>query len=131
MLQSLGLDHSQLGHSHSFRIGAASSCSKAGIEDHLIKTLERWSSDCHIHTPLSAVSEVQRKNVPLMIPGIPCWIIYACSLDVFVNSVEVIYTYQPLNNIILYTGFGYKISHCRTIKCLRLLLITLVVAGIR
>ena len=64
VLQSMGLDHSQLGQGHSFRIGAASSCSKAGIEDHLIKTLGRWSSDCYIryiHTPLSAVSEAQRK----------------------------------------------------------------------
>ena len=43
VLQSLGLDHSRLGQGHSFRIGAASSCSKAGVEDHLIQTLGRWS----------------------------------------------------------------------------------------
>ena len=62
VLQSLGLDHSRLGQGHSFRIGAASSCSKAGIEDHLIKKLGRWSSNCYIryiHTPLSAVSQAQ------------------------------------------------------------------------
>ena len=61
VLQSLGLDHGQ---GHSFRIGAATSCSKAGIEDHLIQTLGRWSSNCYIryiHTPLSAVSQAQRK----------------------------------------------------------------------
>lgn len=54
-----------------------------------------------------------------MIPGIPYWIIYACSRDVFVNvnevfssvqcvSVEAMFTYQPLYNMIHYTGFGYK-----------------------
>ncbi|XP_052098932.1 uncharacterized protein LOC127733656 [Mytilus californianus] len=33
---------------HSFRIGAATSAGKAKIEDHLIKTLGRWSSDSYI-----------------------------------------------------------------------------------
>ncbi|XP_076086765.1 uncharacterized protein LOC143057348 [Mytilus galloprovincialis] len=33
---------------HSFRIGAATSAGKAKIEDHLIKTLGRWTSDSYI-----------------------------------------------------------------------------------
>lgn len=41
---------------HSFRIGAATSCVKAGMEGHIIKTLGRWRSDCYeryIRTPIS------------------------------------------------------------------------------
>ena len=34
--------------SHSFRIGAATSAALAGIPDHLIKTLGRWSSDAYL-----------------------------------------------------------------------------------
>lgn len=33
---------------HSFRIGAATSAAAAGIEDHVIQTLGRWSSNCYI-----------------------------------------------------------------------------------
>ncbi|XP_060070770.1 uncharacterized protein LOC132557283 [Ylistrum balloti] len=33
---------------HSFRIGASTSAAAAGVEDHVIQTLGRWSSDCFI-----------------------------------------------------------------------------------
>ena len=63
LIEHLGLDNSHFS-SHSFRIGAATSCSAAGIEDHLIQTLGRWSSNCYIsyiHTPLTAISRAQRQ----------------------------------------------------------------------
>lgn len=43
---------------HSFRIGAATSAAKARIEDHLIQSLGRWTSDSYvryIRTPDSAL----------------------------------------------------------------------------
>jgi len=33
---------------HSFRIGAATSAAKAGVKDHMIQTLGRWSSNCYV-----------------------------------------------------------------------------------
>ncbi|CAC5424848.1 unnamed protein product [Mytilus coruscus] len=33
---------------HSFRIGAGTAAGQANIEDHMIKTLGRWSSDCYV-----------------------------------------------------------------------------------
>ena len=47
---------------HSFRIGAATTASKANIQDHLIKCLGRWSSNCHIRyirTPECAIRSAQ------------------------------------------------------------------------
>jgi hypothetical protein len=48
---------------HSYRIGASTSCAQMRIEDHLIKTMGRWSSDSYlryIRTPVSALSSAQR-----------------------------------------------------------------------
>ena len=49
---------------HSFRIGAATSAATAGVEDHVIQTLGRWSSDCfirYIRTAPSTISHAQLK----------------------------------------------------------------------
>lgn len=46
LLERLGYKHQRY-NGHSFRIGAATSAAEGGVEDHLIKTLGRWSSDCY------------------------------------------------------------------------------------
>jgi hypothetical protein len=47
LLTLIGLPPDQY-NGHSFRIGAATSAAKAGVPDHVIKTLGRWSSDCYV-----------------------------------------------------------------------------------
>lgn len=62
VISRLGLDDGVYS-GHSFRIGAATSAAKSHIEDHLIKTLGRWSSDCYqryIHTSQSTIKLAQR-----------------------------------------------------------------------
>ena len=47
---------------HSFRIGAATSAGAAGVPDHIIQTLGRWSSDCYmryIRTDTSCIKKAQ------------------------------------------------------------------------
>lgn len=61
ILHRLGLDTTSF-QGHSFRIGASRSACKARLEDHLIKTLGRWSSDCYrtyIHTPEHVIQKAQ------------------------------------------------------------------------
>lgn len=48
---------------HSFRIGAATTAGSANVDDHLIQTLGRWSSDCYtryIRTSPADVRKAQR-----------------------------------------------------------------------
>lgn len=45
-LTELGYDGSKFS-GHSFRIGAATSCSKNSVQDSMIQTLGRWKSDCY------------------------------------------------------------------------------------
>ena len=61
ILARLGYDNSHYS-GHSMRIGAATSASAARLEDHLIQTLGRWSSDCYktyIHTPIHVIKDAQ------------------------------------------------------------------------
>ncbi|CAC5412462.1 unnamed protein product [Mytilus coruscus] len=47
ILDNLGLQSKNY-NGHSFRIGAATTAQEVRLEDHLIKTLGRWSLDCYI-----------------------------------------------------------------------------------
>lgn len=49
---------------HSFRIGAGTTAGQAKIEDHMIKTLGRWSSDCYctyIRTQPKSIKSAQQQ----------------------------------------------------------------------
>ena len=46
-LQKAGLDTSKY-NGHSFRIGAATTAAKKGVEDSMIKTLGRWESSAYM-----------------------------------------------------------------------------------
>jgi hypothetical protein len=66
VLSRIGLN-ARLYSGHSFRGGAASSASAARLEDYLIKTLGRWSSNCYVRyikTPDKVIREAQDVLVP-------------------------------------------------------------------
>ena len=61
LLDSIGVNSLNY-NGHSFRIGAATSAQEARLEDHLIKTLGRWTSDCYtryIHTSSNVLKKAQ------------------------------------------------------------------------
>ncbi len=63
ILCRLGYDENKY-NGHSFRIGAASSAAAAGMEDHMIQTLGRWSSSCYtryIRVERSAIQTAQAR----------------------------------------------------------------------
>jgi len=65
ILDKLGLS-SEKYNGHSFCSGAATSAHKASLEDHLIQTLGRWSSDCYtryIHTSPEVLRQAQAQLV--------------------------------------------------------------------
>ena len=87
---------------HSFRSGAATTSSKVRLEDHLIQTLGRWSSDCYkryIHTPLEVIRDAQKalSTVPWTCVMIP-WLTLLLSIATLlaINSLIVL-MYLGLN----------------------------------
>lgn len=50
---------------HSFRTGAATSAAKARIEDHLIKSIGRWSSDSNLRYIRTADSTIQHAQLSM------------------------------------------------------------------
>lgn len=67
LLDSLGYP-SENYNGHSLRIGAATTAHEVRLEDHLIKTLGRWSSDCYtryIHTNPNVIRQAQNQLATL------------------------------------------------------------------
>ena len=66
ILNRLGLDSTQF-QGHLFRIGAGTAACTARLEDQLIKTLGRWSSDCYstyIRTPEHVILNAKSALIP-------------------------------------------------------------------
>ena len=61
-LQAIGLPYQDFA-GHSFRIGAATAATKAGLEDSAIRTLGRWNSSAYlayIQTPRESLAQFSR-----------------------------------------------------------------------
>lgn len=56
---------------HSFRIGAATSSANARIEDHLIKTMGRWTSDSYLRYIKTPISSLQAAQISLAHTNFP------------------------------------------------------------
>lgn len=67
LLVRLGFDVS-LYSGHSFRIGAATSAAAAGVEDHLIQTLGRWTSNCYSRYIRTSATSLQRAQDLMCVP---------------------------------------------------------------
>lgn len=66
VLQLIGYDPN-LYNGHSFRSGAATSASKVRMEDHLIKTLGRWSSESYCRYIKTSTSTIKNAQKSLML----------------------------------------------------------------
>ena len=69
MLTRLGKDDSAYC-GHSFRIGAATSAAAAGVEDHLIQTMGRWSSDCYVRYIKTSDCSIRKAQTAMCVSGI-------------------------------------------------------------
>lgn len=64
-LECVGINSTRY-NGHSFRIGAATTAAQVHMEDHMIKTLGRWSSDAYcryIRTPVSTIRMAQKSLI--------------------------------------------------------------------
>ena len=68
MLTRLGKDDSAYC-GHSFRIGAATSAAAAGVEDHLIQTMGRWSSDCYVRYIKTSDCNIRKAQTAMCVSG--------------------------------------------------------------
>ena len=66
LVSILGLNSSRYS-GHSFRIGAATTAARVGVQDHLIQTLGRWTSNCYTWYIRTAKKHYKRYSKPNVI----------------------------------------------------------------